>query len=80
MWGTGERGEGGIYRDSNMETYALRYAKQIAKGIWLCDSGTQTRAPEQPPTREGEGGGREVQGGGGVCIPIADSSETITVL
>ena len=45
-----------MYRDRNMETHPLTSAKQIDKGNWLCDSGTQTRAPEQP--RRAGGGGR----------------------
>ena len=43
-----------MYRDRNMETHTLPYAKQIASGNWLCGSRTQTRAPE--PRRAGRRG------------------------
>ena len=40
-WGGGwrEEGEGGMYRESNMETYTLLYVKQIAYRHLLCNSG-----------------------------------------
>ena len=34
---------------------------------------TQTGAPYQPRGVSGEGDGREVQKGGNLCIPMADS-------
>ena len=37
--GVGEDREGGIYGESNRETYALPYVKQIANGNLLYDSG-----------------------------------------
>ena len=38
--GEGEKGEGGMYGESNTETYTLPYVKQVANGNLLCDSGT----------------------------------------
>ena len=34
---------------------------------------TQTGALYQPRGWDGEEGGREVQGGGDICVPMADS-------
>ena len=46
--------------------------------------GTQTGALYQPRGVGGEGDGREVQEGGDICIPVADScwcmAETNTIL
>ena len=41
-------------------------------GICCMTQGTPTGAPYQPRC-DGEGDGREVQEGGDVCIPMADS-------
>ena len=41
--------------------------------ICCISQGTQTRALYQPSGWGGEGDGREVQEGGGICIPMADS-------
>ena len=52
----------------------LPYIKQIANGNLLYGSGNSNRALYQP--REGwgvEGDGGEVQKGGTICIPMADS-------
>jgi len=42
-------------------------------GICCLTQGTQTRALEQPRGVGWGGGGREVQKGGDLCIPIADT-------
>ena len=41
-WG-GEEGEGGMYGESNMETYTLPFVKQIANGSLLYDSGSSNQ-------------------------------------
>ena len=66
----GEEGEGGMYGESNMETYALPFVKQIANGNLLCDSGNSTGALQQSTM---VGWGREVQEGGDIGKPMADS-------
>ena len=55
--GEGEKGEGGMYGESNMETYTLPYVKQIASGNMLCDSGNSNQG--SATTYRG-GMGREV--------------------
>ena len=42
-------------------------------GICSMTQGTQTGVLWQPKGWDGEGGGREVQEGGDICIPLADS-------
>ena len=54
-------------------------------GICCVTQGTQLSALWQPRfVGDGEGGGREVQEGGDICIPVADScwymAETSTIL
>ena len=70
-WGEGRRGE--VYGKSNMETYitickidsqwefAVRLRK-LKEGLCVNLEGW-----------DGEGDGREVQKGGDLCIPVADS-------
>ena len=42
-------------------------------GICCVAQETQTGALNQPEGWDGEGGGKEVQKGGVICIPITDS-------
>ena len=65
--------------------YTLPYVESIAGGSLLCDA----RNPkpvlcDNLEGWDGEGGGREVQEGRDICIPMADScrcmAETITIL
>ena len=60
----GEEEEGGIYRESNMETYTLPYVKYIASRNLLYDSGNSNWGSIN--NLEGwdvEGGGKEFQEG-----------------
>ena len=51
----------------------LPYVKQITKENLLYGSGNSTGALYQPRGVDGEGDGREIQKGGDICIPMADS-------
>ena len=51
----------------------LPYVKQIANGYLQFDSGNSTRLSKDLEGWDGKGGGREVQEGGDICIPMADS-------
>ena len=74
IYGHGEReGEGEMYGKSNMETYITMYKIDNLRefAIWL-------RKLKQGlcinlEGWDGEGDGREVQKGGDICIPMADS-------
>ena len=74
IYGHGERGgEGEMYGKSNMETYVTicKIDSQREFAVWL-------RKLRQGPCINlegwgGEGDGREVQKGGDICIPVADS-------
>ena len=68
-----------------IETYALSYIKQIARGNLLYDAGSSY--PVLCGNLEGWDGvgvGRDIHKGGDVCIPMADScqctAETNTTL
>ena len=73
-YGHGERGrEGQVYEKSNMETYITicETDSQQEFAVWL-------RKLKQGlcinlEGWDGEGDGREVQKGGDICIPMADS-------
>ena len=73
-YGQGERGgEGEMYGKSNMETYIPIYKidSQWEFAVWL-------RKLKQEfcinlEGWDGEGNGRDVQKGGDICIPMADS-------
>ena len=62
-----------MYRKSNMETYITIYKidSQQEFTVWLrkLKQGLCINLEEQG----GEGDGREVQKGGDICIPMADS-------
>ena len=69
----GEGGEGEMYRKSNMETYTpiCKIDSQQEFAVWL-------RKLKQGlcinlEGCSGEEDGREVQKGGDICIPMADS-------
>ena len=60
----GEEGEGGIYGESNMETYTLSYVKYIANRNLLYDSGNSNwGSVNNLEGWDGEGGEREFQEG-----------------
>ena len=73
-YGHGERGgRGEIYGESNMETYITIcktdsrwefavWLRKLNQGLWI-----------NLERWGGEGDGREVQKGGDICIPMADS-------
>ena len=70
----GERGgEGEMYGESNMETYITicKIDSQQKFAVWLrkLKQGLCINLEELG----GEGDGREVQKGGDICIPMADS-------
>ena len=66
-------------RKSNTEKYTFLYVKQIASGNLLSDSGISNLVLcDKLEGWDGVGGGREVQGGGGICIPMADSCWCMT--
>ena len=61
-------------RKSSTETCTLPYVKQRAGGNLLCDAGSSN--PVFCDNLEGwdeAGGRREVQAGGDICMPVADS-------
>ena len=73
-YGHGERGgEGEMYGKSNMKTYITicKIDSQQKSAVWL-------RKPKQGlcinlEGQDGVGDGMEVQKGGDICIPMADS-------
>ena len=71
--GWGEEGEAEIYGDSSMEAYTLTYVKEPV-GIFCVIWGTQLGFCNNLEGWEREGGGREVQEGGDICILMANSS------
>ena len=67
------RGEGEMYGKSNMETYItickIHYQWEFAVWLRKLKQGLSINLEEWV----GEGNGREVQKGGDICIPMADS-------
>ena len=55
-----------------METYTLPHVKQIASGNLLYDTGSSNLVLCDN-LEDRVGGGREVQEGGDICMPMADS-------
>ena len=73
-YGHGERGgEGEMYRKSNMETYITicKIDSQWKFAVWL--KKLKQWVCINLVGWDGEGIGREVQKGGDICIPMADS-------
>ena len=71
---TVREGESGMNRKSSTETCTSPYVKARAGGNSLCDSGSSN--PALCDNLEGwdeVGGRREVQAGGDICMPAADS-------
>ena len=57
-----------------METYKLLYVKEIASGNLLYDAGSSNPVLcDNLEGRDGVGNGREIQEGGDIHIPMADS-------
>ena len=71
-WKEGEEGEGGKYGESNMETY-ITICKIDAGGNLLYGSGNSSQGSVTTQRGGMGGGGREVQEGEDVCVPVADS-------
>ena len=72
--GHGERGgEGEMYGESNMETYIsiCEMDSQWEFALWLRKLKQELCVHLE--AWDGEGDGREVQKGGDICIPMADS-------
>ena len=71
-------GEGEMYGDSNMETYITicKRDSQWEFAVWLrkLKQGLSVNLEGW----DGEGDGREVQKGGDICIPMADSCWGLT--
>ena len=67
-------GEGGTHGETSMETYTLPYVKYIASGNLLYVTGRSDLVLcDILDGWDGVGGVREVQEGGDICIPMADS-------
>ena len=78
-------GDGGIIWVSSIEIYTLPYVKQRASENLLYDArNPKSVICDNLGGWDGEGGGKEVQEGGDICIPMAYScwcmAETITIL
>ena len=67
-------GEGGMIWDNGIETCIISYMKQIASPDSMHDTGCLGPVHwDDPEGWYGEGGGKEIQDGEHVCIPVADS-------
>ena len=74
VYGHGERGgEGEMYGDINMETYITIYKIDSQWEFAICLKKLQQGLCINLEGWDGEGGGREFQKGGDICIPMADS-------
>ena len=71
--GVGEEGEGGMYRESNMETHitGCKIDSQWEFSVWLRDF--KPGLGNNLEGWDGEGGGKDVQVGGDMGKPMADS-------
>ena len=73
-YGQGERGgEGEMYGESNMETYITIYKIDSKQEFAVCLRKLKQGLCINLEGWDGEGDGREVQNGGDICIPMADS-------
>ena len=74
MYGHGERGgEGKMYGKSNMETYITICKIDSQQAFAVCLRKLEEGLSINLEDRDGEGDGREVQKGGDIFIPMADS-------
>ena len=64
-------GEGGANGESIAEVQMLPYVKWISGTCYVFRSSTKRSG--QPRGWDGVGHGKEVQEGGDICIPVADS-------
>ena len=69
----GEEGEGGMHEEGNIETYTTicKIDSQQEFAVWL--KKLKQGLCINLEGWDGEGDGREVQTGGDICIPMADS-------
>ena len=73
-YGHGERGgEGEMYGNSNMETYITTCKIDSQQEFAVCLSKLKQGLCTNLERWDGEGDGREVQKGGDICTPMADS-------
>ena len=72
--GRGEERKGEVNGESSIEAYRLPYVKWAANGNLLFDSkNTNIGSVNKLEGWERVGGGREVQEGGDICTPLANS-------
>ena len=68
------KGEGRMNREGSIETHTLPCVKQTASGSLFCDAGSSNLVLcDNLEGWDRVGGGREIQEGGNICIPTADS-------
>ena len=65
-------GEVEVYRESNMETY-FTICKIVNRNLLYGSGNSKQGLCINLEGWDGEGDGREVQKGGDICIPMADS-------
>ena len=69
----GEEGEGGMYKESNMETYNTINKIDSQWESALCLGELKQGLCINLEGWDGEGDGREIQEGGDICIHMVDS-------
>ena len=76
--GGAEEGAGEMYGKNNMEIYnsICKIASQWEFAVWLRE--LKQELCDNPEGWDGEGEGREVQGGGDMGVPMADSCWCLT--
>ena len=73
-YGHGERGgEGEMYGESNMETYIIVYKIHSQWEFAICLRELKVGLCNNLEEWEWAGGGREIQEGGDICIPMVNS-------
>ena len=74
MYGHGERGEEGeMYAEINMETYLTTCKTDSQWEFAVCLMELKQRLGINLEGWDGDGDGREIQEGGDICTPMADS-------
>ena len=71
--GGGEEGEGEMYGENNMETYITKCKIDSQWEYAACLRELKRGLCNNLEGWDGEGHGREVQEGGNICTPMADS-------
>ena len=71
--GRGEGGEGEMYRERNMEAYITTCKIDGKREFAICLRKLKQGLFTNLEGWDGEGDGREVQKGGDICTPMADS-------